>query len=419
VEVESDDGRVHTLARRQERCTLAILLLEAGRVVHVDRLTRLLWDDDPPPQARRAVQAHIARIRAVLSPAGSAAELVSHRDGYELRVDTGSVDVHRFRDLFERATRTADLAGRDRLLREALALWRGPALHNAASERLRERLCANLDEQHLQALEASIATGLDLGRHDDLLPELARLGTESPIRERLVELHMLALYRQGRTTEALDVHRHARARLAGELGREPGPALQRLHRAILRGDPMPAAHAVPPQHAAPAQLPRDVPDFHGRAAQLDQLDALLTDGVAAAVISAVDGSAGVGRTALAVHWAHRVRDRFPDGQLYVSLRGDDPAGTPVPPGHAIRTLLGALRVAPQHVPADLDSQIGLYRSILAGRRVLIVLDDARDPDQVRPLLPGAPGCRTVVTSRNQLTGLVAIDGALPVPIGRP
>ena len=415
VEIESDDGQVHTLARRQERCLLAMLALNAGRTVTVDRLCDLLWDDNPPPRARRGVHAHVARIRATLARAGAdaaGAELVTSRDGYLLRVDPDAVDAHRFRSLVERAGGTADARQRDRLLRDALALWRGPALHQAAtSERIRQQLCADLEERRLQALEASLATGMELGRHRELVPELARLTAEHPNRERLVELHMLALYRSGRTVDALDVYTRTRTRLAEELGLDPGPALRDLQQAILRGTPALAATPAPAAGAAvrPGQLPPDQAGFTGRSEYLDRLDELLANGTAV-VISAIAGTAGVGKTALAVHWAHRVRDRFPDGQLYVNLRGYAP-GPAMRPIDALAGFLAALDVPPERVPADVDQATALYRTLLADRRMLVLLDNAAGADQVRPLLPGARGCLVLVTSLDRLGGLVAREGA--------
>jgi DNA-binding SARP family transcriptional activator/tetratricopeptide (TPR) repeat protein len=420
VEIESGDGQVHSLPRRQERALLAILSLEAGRTVAVDRLCDLLWDDNPPARARRAVHAHVAHIRAALVRAGAAeVELVTDRDGYRLRADPDTVDAHRFRGLVERAAATADPQQRDRLLREALALWRGSALHQAAaSERIRQRLCADLEEQHLQAIEASIATGLELGRHRELVAELARLTAEHPTRERLVELHMLALYRSGRTVEALDVYTRTRARLADQLGLDPGPALRQLQQAILRGTP--AAAPPPPSGGAtataagairPAQLPPYQVQFTGRERYLDSLDGFAASG-AAVVIS---GTAGVGKTALAVRWAHRVRDRFPDGQLYVNLRGYAQT-PPLRPIDALAGFLSALDVPAERVPADVDQATALYRSLLADRRMLVLLDNAAGADQVRPLLPGALGCLALVTSRDRLGGLVARDSAHPVTL---
>jgi DNA-binding SARP family transcriptional activator len=422
VEIETDRGQVVTPSRRQHRLLLAVLLLEVGRVVPAHRLADLLWEDDPPEQARRAIYSHVARVRAILADAGADASgiaLISHGDGYQINVQPDAVDVHRFRSLVEEAGKSVDLPHRDKLLRDALALWHGPALHNAASDRLRARICADLDELHLHAIEESMATGLALGRHRELIPELARLTTDHPLRSRLTRLHMLALHHTGRTTDALDVYTAARTTLAEELGLDPDPALRRLHEAILRGEPVPTSDltAPTPDTAAtpPAQLPADIAVFTGRDLQLKTLDELLDTQhhgtPTAVVISAIAGTAGVGKTALAVHWAHRVRDRFPDGQLYFNLRGFDPGGTVMEPGDAIRQLLDALNVPAQRIPADLDAQVNLYRTLLADKNMLVVIDNVRDPDQVRPLLPGGPGCLVLITSRNELTSLVAAEGA--------
>jgi DNA-binding SARP family transcriptional activator len=420
VEVEASDGRVLRLARRQERTVLAILLLAAGRMLPMDRLCELLWEEDPPRQARQTIRTYVARIRALLADAGAqehGVELVADQGGYRLTVAPDTVDALLFRTLVERAGQVADLSERDRMLREALGLWRGPALHQAAPDALRQRLCADLEELRLRAVEESFATGLTLGRDRELLPQLARLLAEHPVRERLVELHMLALYRQGRTTEALEVYDRAGDRLRDELGLDPGPGLRQLHLAVLRGEPVPGADPVPVgRPARPAQLPADLAMFTGRTVHIGALDELLSGNATAVVISAIAGTAGVGKTALAVHWAHRVRDRFPDGQLYANLRGFDPTGRSTTTAEAIRGFLDALGVAPQRVPGTLDAQIGLYRSLLADKRVLVVLDNARDSEQVRPLLPGASSCMALVTSRNQLTGLVAVDGAHPLAV---
>jgi tetratricopeptide (TPR) repeat protein/transcriptional regulator with XRE-family HTH domain len=197
-----------------------------------------------------------------------------------------------------------------------------------------------------------------------------------------------------------------------------GPAREEFVQAALPAPALPATAPVgPPARPRPAQLPADVPGFAGRAGQLARLTALAAAGTGpAVVITAIAGTAGIGKTALAVHWAHRVADRFPDGQLYVNLRGYDPARPAVPPGTAVRDFLDALGVPAQQVPAGLDARSALFRSLLAGRRLLVLLDNARDADQVRPLLPGAPGCLAVVTSRGQLAGLVAAEGAYPVPL---
>jgi DNA-binding SARP family transcriptional activator/Flp pilus assembly protein TadD len=422
VEVESDDGRVHTLARLQERSVLAILLLNPGRVTPVDRLVTLLWDDNPPAEPRQAVHSHISRIRRLLTDAGAADHgiaLISRRGGYLLKMDPDLVDAHRFRRLLTAARHSTDLTERERLLREALALWQGPTLNTPPGDPVRQRLCADLDELHLQAQEELLATGIDLGRHHEILPDLAQLGVEHPDRQRLVELHMTALHLDGRTTDALDLYRRTRDRLADDQGLDPDPSLRRLHSAILRGEPVRLAGALlspaVPAPPVPAQLPADVPAFAGRTDHLERLDALLPDphgapSTTAVVITAIAGTAGVGKTSLTLHWAHRVRLRFPDGQLYVNLRGYA-AGPALRPIDALAGFLPALGVPAGQVPTDVDQAAALYRSLLANKRLLVVLDNARDVDQVRPLLPGAPGCLVLVTSRDRLGGLVARDGA--------
>jgi DNA-binding SARP family transcriptional activator/tetratricopeptide (TPR) repeat protein len=429
VEIERDDGLVVVPGRRRERCLLAVLLLEPGRIVAGDRLCELLWEGNPPEQARRILQSHAARLRADLARAADGAgdaKLVSAGNGYQLRVDPEAVDAHRFRAILGRAATTTEPARREELLRDALTLWRGPALHNAADGWLRERICAELEELRLRAIEDSIDAGLALGRHRELIADLSRLTAAHPFRERLVELQMTALYRAARTAEALDLYARTRARLADELGLEPGPTLAALHAAILRGvvpaapappveAPVPPVATSPPAAAIrPAQLPSSVVAFTGRTAYLRQLDRLLPDGsgqpTGGVVISAITGAGGVGKTALAVHWAHRVRDRFPDGQLYVNLHGYSP-NPPVRAIDALTQFLLALGVAAPRIPAELGPAASMYRSLLADRRVLVVLDNARGPDQIRALLPGTPGCLVLVTSRDRLSGLVARDGA--------
>jgi hypothetical protein len=236
---------------------------------------------------------------------------------------------------------------------------------------------------------------------------------------------MLALHRPGRSTEALEVYRRTHDRLADDLALAPGAELQQLHLAILRNEadrtapispPAPAPRSAARSNVAPPrQLPAAVAAFTGRAAQLKELTSVL-DHKDTVVISAINGTAGVGKTALAVHWAHQVADRFPDGQLYANLRGFDPSGAPVPPAEAIRGFLDALGVPAQRIPAGLAEQAALYRSQLADRRVLVVLDNARDTDQVRSLLPGSAQCLTVITSRDHLGGLIVREGARAIPL---
>jgi tetratricopeptide (TPR) repeat protein len=287
----------------------------------------------------------------------------------------------------------------------------------------------HLDQLQVQAVEWRIEADLHDGRHEQLIPQLRELTARHPVREHFHGQLMLALYRGGRQAEALAAYQHARQALVDELGIEPGGGLRDLHNRILAGDTelllsrTPPLSETPPPSARPPSVPRQLPaavrHFVGRAAELKSLSELLAqqaEAGGAVVISAVGGTAGVGKTALAVHWAQQHSDRFPDGQLYVNLRGFDPAGTPLPASDAVRQFLTALGVPAQRIPAGLDEQAALYRSELAGRQVLIVLDNARDAEQVRPLLPGAPGCLVLVTSRTELASLIAFEGAVPLTL---
>jgi DNA-binding SARP family transcriptional activator/tetratricopeptide (TPR) repeat protein len=426
------EGAAVTPGRRQERCLLGLLLLEANTTVPVERLVDLLWDDAPPLRARATIHTYISRLRAALDPGGDGRcglRLVRSGDGYQAQVDAGTVDALRLRCLAERARDVADPAQRARLLRDALGAWRGLPLADDASERLRSRLAPAWQELRLAALEAAIEAELACGRHAELVGELGGLLAEHPLREHLTGLLMLALYRAGRQAEALAAYQNTRRILVDHLGAEPGPDLRQLHQRILAGDadllatpasdtraaPVPAAVAVTPR-----QLPAAARHFTGRQSEVDMLAGLLEDAAGAGgtvVISAIGGMAGVGKTSLAVWWAHRVSDQFVDGQLFVNLRGFAPSGAaPVTPVEALRGFLDAFGVPPERIPAGLDAQAGLYRSLVAGKRLLIVLDNARDEQQVRPLLPGAPGCLVVVTSRHRLTGLVTRDGAAPLAL---
>jgi DNA-binding SARP family transcriptional activator len=422
-------GEQVQIAAARERAIVAVLLLEANRVVATDRLIDLLWgDEDVPPRARQTLHTWMWRLRRRLEPP----ELfVTRPPGYLLRVQPEQVDLFRFEALLRRgrqalaAGATAEAA---QLLGAALHLWRGQPLADVAAKRLRQTEGARLTELHLQAVEGRIEAELALGRHAELIGELRGLVADHPLREELCAHLMTALYRSGRQAEALDVFRALRETLAEQLGVEPGPAIQRLHRAALRADraldPPPAVAdpspvpMTPAPGRMPAQLPADVSAFTGRTEHLDELDRLLTvaEDTTAIVISTIAGGAGVGKTALAVHWAHRVRDKFPHGQLYVNLRGYATA-TPMAPIEVLSRFLHALGVPAGQVPLDADEAADLYRTLLADRQVLVVLDNARDPDQVRSLLPGSPGCLVVVTSRDRLGGLVAREGAKRVTVG--
>ncbi|WP_158894315.1 AfsR/SARP family transcriptional regulator [Amycolatopsis anabasis] len=408
-----------TIRAAQQRIVLAILLVEAGRVVSADRIVDEIWGDRPPRTALNTVQGYVARLRRLLGSNANTA-LVTEDRGYRLALEDGELDSAVFERLAESGRRAAregrwEAASGD--LGAALAFWRGPALADVPATAAVAAEATRLEQCRLSALEARLDAELQLGHHAETVDELHHLVDEYPLRERLRGALMLALYRCGRRAEALETYRRGRAVLVAELGLEPGPQLRSLERAILDDDAALSPHSGPVVvaggTAVPAQLPADVAGFTGRQAQLDRLDDLLAAGAetgAAVVISAIDGTAGVGKTALAVHWAHRLRDRFADGQLFVNLHGYAPA-PPMRPIEALARFLRALGVPADQVPANLEEAAALYRSLLADRRVLVVLDNASHPDQIRPLLPGAPGCLVLVTSRSVLGGLIAYDGA--------
>ena len=416
-------GEPVDLGPPKRRLVLALLALECDRPVAVDRLVELSWET-PPPAARRVIFAHIAKLRKALA----GVHIVSTPPGYALRVDPESVDVHRFRRLLAHAAADRDPGQRSALLDEALELWRGPPLDGLTGGPA-ERLCHGLEEQRLSALEDHAEARLATGHHAVLVGELSGHLFRHPHRERLAACLMLALYRCDNTAAALQVYRRTTAALGAELGLDPSHTLTSVHEAILRRDPAVAAPPIvsparppaevhrTPLEAGPAQLPAAVFGFAGRRAELAQLDRLLTETGAepgAVRIAAICGPAGIGKTALALHWSHRVADRFPGGQLYVNLHGSGTGAAQLSPPGVLRGLLDSLGVPGQRVPAGVEAQAALYRSLLAGRRVLVVLDDARDTDQVRHLLPGTPGCLVVLTSRDPLAGLVAVEGAHPV-----
>jgi DNA-binding SARP family transcriptional activator len=433
LEVRRDGVAVPVEAAHQ-RAILATLLVHANRVVAVDRLVEVLWGEAPPASARPTLLTLVSRLRRRLAPAPdqSAALLQTRSPGYLLRVAPERLDMHRFEELLRQgraALAGADAARAAELLDAAVGLWRGPALADVTAEALVRVERPRLAELRLQAIEERAEARLRLGRQVELLGELRGLVAEHPLRERPYGQLMRALSRSGRQAEALETYQSLRRLLTEELGIEPGTEIQQLHRAVLRGEsgpasspadppPVPAGPAAAPRrHPPPAQLPADVAAFTGRAEQLAALDRLAAPppGPAAPVVAVV-GTAGAGKTALAIHWSHRVRDRFPDGQLYVDLNGYAEA-PPLLPAEVLARFLRALGVSAEQVPTDLQEAAGRYRTELADRRVLVVLDNARDADQVRPLLPGSAGCLVLVTSRDRLDGLAAQQGAVRLPLG--
>ncbi|BCY12754.1 BTAD domain-containing putative transcriptional regulator [Actinoplanes sp. L3-i22] len=400
-------GRPAAIGEPRQRAVLAVLLLEAGRPVSRDTLIDRVWGEAAPPQARRSLYAHIARLRRALARAGGpgAAPLTRATGGYRLDVGPDQVDVLRFRDLLARS-REAGRPGADRAatLRAALALWRGDPLAGVAGS-WADRMRDTLRQDHEQAVVAWAHAELELGAAAVVLAPLTELVEERPLLEPAAAALILALHAAGRSADALDRFDRTRRLLRDELGIDPGPELRAAHRTVLRGEP-PAPAAGP----VPAGLPADVTAFTGRADELAACDRLLAAAGAGPLTICLTGTAGVGKTALAVRWAHRVRDRFPDGQLYLNLRGYDPE-QPVAPIDALGTLLTPLAGAGQPIPAGLDARAAHYRTLLAGRRMLIVLDNASTVAQLRHLLPGAAGCLVLITSRDSLAGLVSVNGA--------
>jgi DNA-binding SARP family transcriptional activator/tetratricopeptide (TPR) repeat protein len=424
------DGQFIAVPGGKPRAVLAALLLNAGQQVAAGQLAEVLWGADPPPSARVSLHNHIKRLRQALGQDGRA-RIVTQPAGYAIRVASGELDVARFQAALtdaRAAVRDGSWEKASAQASAALLLWRGEPLADVGSELLAQRALPHLTEIRLQAWETRLEAEIGLGRHAETVVELRRLVAEHPLREHLHALLMLALRQCGQRADALTAYQAARRILIAELGAEPGPELRREHEQILASDrdavtaPDRAMPGTGARHTVvPRQLPAPVRDFVGREAELATLNDLANGAAAsigaALVISAIGGMAGIGKTALALHWAHQVAGRFPDGQLYVNLQGFGPSSAPVPPGTAICAFLAALGVRAGQIPVSPDAQGALYRSLISGRKMLVVLDNARDAAQVRPLLPGSPGCLVLVTSRSQLTGLVAAEGARILSLG--
>ncbi|MEJ3750341.1 BTAD domain-containing putative transcriptional regulator [Actinomycetes bacterium KLBMP 9797] len=404
--------RAAPIASTRHRALLATLLLDAGRPVPVERLVDALWGGDLPDNPRRALQLHVVRLRGSLSTVGAGRLIATCAEGYRLDAPPDTVDVGRFRRWVAEADRAGARAdsGRQReALRRALAQWRGEPLADVPSESLQREAAPRLREQRLQALEQRIDLDLRDGRHAEVVAELLTLTAQQPVRERLWAQLMAALHATGQRSDALAAYHALRRNLSRELGIDPSDELQDRYAEILHGPIHPVG--LPP---VPRQLPAHVGGFAGRADALARLDALAS-GPPATPVAAIVGPAGIGKTALAAQWARRAADSFPDGQLWTNLRGYH-SGEAVSPTQALTRFLRALGVPRWQTPSNLEDQADMYRSLVDGRRVLVVLDNAASAAQVRPLLPGGPGCFAVVTSRDQLTGLVADVGAQPLPL---
>src|SRR5215469_2317066 len=419
------------LGRPTQRAVLGMLAMHAGRAVSRDRLIDGVWGEDPPRSAANGVHVYVAELRQLLEPgrpSRSAGKiLVSTDHGYLLHIDAERVDATLFARLLRDAKQAREKRDLDQAIRAfdaALALWHGTPWAGvpgpyAEVERIR------LGELYAAGIEDRADNLLAAGQPADVIADLPAVIREYPLRERLRSLMMLALYRTDRQAEAFAVYESVRKLLAAELGVEPGRELRQLHAMMLSGDlaldfsapgrsTRRATAGSALRYVTPRQLPPAVRNFVGRQTELDSLTDLARQannpGRRAVVVAVIDGTPGVGKTTLAVHFAHQVATTFPDGQLYANLRGFDPASRPASAREALRALLGALAVDPAQIPADSDAMAGLYRSVLAERQVLLVLDNARSETQVRPLLPGTGGSMVVVTTRRRLTGLLA-DGA--------
>jgi DNA-binding SARP family transcriptional activator/tetratricopeptide (TPR) repeat protein len=456
----------------RQQAVLGILAMRANRVISRGELVDAVWGQDPPATAEGGVYTYVAGLRRIIEPGrslrGPGRVLVSSGAGYVLHLVPGQPDAVAFEQQLARARqlrKNGDQAGAVTALEGALGLWRGAAFAGvpgpfAETERVR------LAELRSAAAEERADVLLALARHEEVVPDLTAMVADHPLRERMRGLLMIALYRSGRPAEALRVFSDGRRVLAEELGIDPGSELFRIHQQVLTSDPAldlpaPGGQAVtlaprnparprkqdaadqpPPKGTlagprgsdgsslpgapasvfpVPAQLPPDAPGFSGRREELAALHAMLppvrpagTEDPVPVVI--VSGTAGVGKTALAIHFGRQVAKRFPDGQLYVNLRGRDPGSPPMEPGEALRFFLDAFGVPPHRIVASTEERSALYRSLMDGKRMLIVLDNARNAAQVRPLLPGSPGCLVLATSRNQMAGLVAAEGAALVEL---
>ncbi|NUT48917.1 MAG: AfsR/SARP family transcriptional regulator, partial [Saccharothrix sp.] len=413
-------GEEVDLGAAKQRAVLAVLLLARNTPVSRGQIIEAVWGDNTPTSAVNLVQTYVAGLRRALEPRRArrarAELLTSVGDGYLLRVDPGAVDL----DEFERGVATAgrlrasgDLDAAATALDEALALWRGEPLGGVAglfAEVERGRLA----ERRLSVLEERAELLLLIGRGPELVPSLTTLAGEHPLRERVHGLLMRALSQAGRQAEALAVYRGARRVLIEELGVEPGPELRKLQQAVLAGEhteperptrPM-TLRPVEPPAITPAQLPRVSASLIGRDEELKRLDSLLASHPDGGLVLVVTGPAGVGKTALALHWAHRVREDFPDGQLYVDLHGYDPNQEPLGAGEVLSRFLRTLGVPSPDIPVTVEERSALFRTLIADRRMVVMLDNARGSTELLPLLPGPPSC-VLVTSRRRLVGLVA------------
>jgi len=395
VSTDSAESDWAAIGSTKRRALLAALLVRAGETVRIDQLVHELWGARPPDSASTQVHQNVMWLRRTIGDEQGQV-LVTDEHGYRLDVTKDQLDVGRFDDLFGRglaALHGGDPESAAALLRQGLQLWRGNPLSDVPATELIAAAAARLTDQWLDAWETTIDAELACGRHESVVAELVQQVEVHPLRERPWRQLMTALHHTGRQAEALATFQRVRQTWVTELGEEPSAELRRLHQQILS----------PTERLVPRQLPV-APGFVGRAAELSQLGGGTT---------AVVGGAGTGKTALALHWGALTADRFPDGQLYVDLRGFD-RRPPLPPAEVLARFLAALGVP---VPDGEDERAAVYRTTLADREMLVVLDNARDPDHVRPLLPGPSPAEVLITSRDDMRGLVATHGVHRVMLG--
>ncbi|WP_203913295.1 AfsR/SARP family transcriptional regulator [Rhizocola hellebori] len=412
-------GQWLRVERPRRRALLAYLLLSANTTVTVARLTEALWGPHPPSTSRSQLKNDLAAIRRNLAEAGYPDLLRTQTAGYQIDLEPGDLDLLVFTQRVQQAESEL-AAGRaapaSDLFRSALSLFSGPALADLRAW-FTESAQSRLEELRLAVAEQLAEVDLLLGRHLWQIAELTELVAQHPLRERLRGLLMVALYRGGRRAEALAVARDLRKVLIEQHGLDPQQEFTELEARILRGDP---GLAPEPDHPistqVPAQLPKDIYAFVGREVELKRL-AAVADEVDGPNLLLIAGNAGVGKTALATHWAHRIAPSYPDGQLYLNLRGFDPGSNPIEPLDALARFLRALGADDAEIPREVDEAAALFRSLLAGRRMLVLLDNAHSAEQVRPLLPGARSCLVAVTSRRALHGLIAHEGAHLLELG--
>lgn len=407
------DGVLVPVTGPKVRALLAALLMRANTTVSLERLTELLWGDDPPETARKSIQVHAVRLRRALGDG----VVETQPTGYLLRVPPERHDLLRFRELTAAARAEPRPDAERELLAAALACWRGPVLADVPAEVLSREDVEGPAEERLRAQERYFEVSLELGRPGEITDELARVTRQHPWREALWALYLEALHRSGRRADALETYRELHRMFTGELGVGPGERLRRAHRAVLADEPPEEPAAVAQPEFRPRQLPPDVATLVGRAQLMSTLDEFV--GAAPGThppIALLVGPAGVGKTTAAVHWAHRAARHFPDGQLFADLQGYS-AVPALAQLEVLTRFSHALGVRPGQVPTELADAAALYRSVLADRQVLIVLDNVAGPSQVRALLPGSPGCAVLITSRDRLCGLAATVDTRLVELG--